>query len=105
MGYTTWILEFPYILGLDWISRHERRKQLPRGTRRAIASRMSPDMLLVGSCTSRRPRKGFVIPLKDKPRKRASPKAGQVIQKQEKQQQYKQRYVCRMLGFGCPCHK
>ena len=52
--------EIPHLLKLDWVSRHERFRKLPRRTANSVAARLAPDQLLWGACTSSKAPHGAV---------------------------------------------
>ena len=65
VGHTSYIWEVITLAKMDWVSRHQRFRNLRSRTRNAVMERMSPDMLLQGTRTGSWPDR-WLIPLADK---------------------------------------
>ena len=57
MTYTTYVLEMPSMLRMDWVSRQQRFRELPFRTKEACANRFSPDEVLEGRNTGLPPQR------------------------------------------------
>ena len=102
MVYSTYLLEVPWLLKCDWVERHARLDQLQYRTQMAVASRMSPCMLMKGSFTGIQARS--VIPLRDDPRRSATTKKKVIAVKMHKGKHGNTKHLCKFFGMNCCRH-
>ena len=82
---STYVLEIPSVLAMDWVSRHDRFYELQYRTQQAVAARLSPCQLLQGKCSGIKAKPKSVIKLHDKRR-------------------HRQMRLCEMFHRDCRCH-